>query len=70
VISPAMAQNSFLVGAFAQSTILFARDVLNIQMSFQKKTISSEIPSACGATVYLTSGGRKRISARLGGDHA
>jgi hypothetical protein len=31
VISPSMAQDSFLVGSFAQPMILFAREV-NIQM--------------------------------------
>jgi hypothetical protein len=37
VISPSMPQGSFIVGAFAQSTILFSREVLTIEIAFQNE---------------------------------
>jgi HK97 family phage major capsid protein len=37
VISPSMAPGQFIVGAFQQSTILFARETLNVQMAFQNE---------------------------------
>ena len=37
VVSPSMAQGSFLVGAFQQSTILFSREVLTIGIAFQNE---------------------------------
>ena len=36
-ISPSMAPGEFLVGAFAQSTILFDRDVLRLDISFENE---------------------------------
>ena len=53
VISPSMAKDSFLVGAFAQCTILFAREVLNIQMRSRTRTISSEISFALRSGLAL-----------------
>jgi HK97 family phage major capsid protein len=37
VISPSMPQGQFLVGAFKQSTILFQREVANVQIAFQNE---------------------------------
>jgi HK97 family phage major capsid protein len=37
VISPSMPAGQFLVGAFQQSTILFSRDTLNVQLAFQNE---------------------------------
>jgi HK97 family phage major capsid protein len=37
VVSPSMAAGSFLVGAFQQSTILFSREVLTIEIAFQNE---------------------------------
>jgi hypothetical protein len=37
VVSPSMPQGQFLVGAFAQSTILFSREVLILEIAFQNE---------------------------------
>jgi hypothetical protein len=37
VISPSMAPGQFLVGAFGQSTLLFDRDILRIDLSFENE---------------------------------
>lgn len=37
VVSPSMAPGSFLVGAFQQSTILFARETLTVEIAFQNE---------------------------------
>jgi hypothetical protein len=37
VVSPSMPQGQFIVGAFGQLTILFSREVLNIQIAFQNE---------------------------------
>jgi hypothetical protein len=42
-----------VVGAFAQCTILFAREVLNIQMRSRTRTISSEISFALRSGLAL-----------------
>jgi HK97 family phage major capsid protein len=37
VISPSMTTGQFLVGAFSQATILFDRDVLRVDLSFENE---------------------------------
>jgi hypothetical protein len=37
VISPSFPQGQFIVAAFAQSTILFSREVLTIEIAFQNE---------------------------------
>ncbi len=37
VISPSMAPGQFLVGAFGQSTLLFDRDILRVDLSFENE---------------------------------
>jgi hypothetical protein len=37
VVSPWMPHSQFLVAAFKQSTILFAREILTIQLAFQNE---------------------------------
>jgi HK97 family phage major capsid protein len=37
VISPSMPAGQFLVGSFALSTVLFVRDVMNVQIAFQNE---------------------------------
>ena len=39
VISPSMPVGQFVVGAFAQSTILFSREVLTMEIAFQNEDI-------------------------------
>jgi hypothetical protein len=37
VISPSMPKGQFLVGAFAQSTLLFLRQMLSVEISFENE---------------------------------
>jgi HK97 family phage major capsid protein len=37
VISPAMPVGSFLVGSFQLATVLFVREVMNVQLAFQNE---------------------------------
>jgi hypothetical protein len=37
VISPSMPAGQFLIGAFVQSTILFSREVLTVEIAFQNE---------------------------------
>jgi hypothetical protein len=37
VVSPSMPVGQFIVGAFAQSTILFSREVLTMEIAFQNE---------------------------------
>jgi hypothetical protein len=37
VVSPSMPQGQFIVAAFAQSTILFSREVLTIEVAFENE---------------------------------
>jgi hypothetical protein len=37
VLSPSMPSGSFLISGFAQSTILFSRDTLNVRIAFQNE---------------------------------
>ena len=37
VISPSMPSGSFLLGGFQQSTVLFSRETLNVQVAFQNE---------------------------------